>query len=56
MQHGESRSGRGSRLVNEVFIQFSSFNLNDTFKTGESSFYIYLKLVFFSIYESIQRQ
>ena len=35
LQHGELRSDRGSRLVNEFFIQFSSFNLNDTFKTGE---------------------
>ena len=35
VQHGELRSDRGSRLVNEFFIQFSSFNLNDTFKTGE---------------------
>ena len=49
-------SDRGSRLVNEFFIQFSSFNLNDTFKTGDSSFYIYLKLVFFSNYDSIKRQ
>ena len=31
MQHGELRSYRGSRLVNELFLQFSSFNLNDTF-------------------------
>ena len=36
MRHGELRSYRGSRLVNEFFLQFSSFNLNDTFKTGES--------------------
>ena len=41
MRHGELRSYRGSRLVNEFFIQFSSFNLNDTFKTGEALFYIF---------------
>ena len=35
VQHGELRSDRGSRLVNEFFLRFSSFNLNDTFKTGE---------------------
>ena len=35
MQHGELRSDRGSRLFNEFFLQFSSFNLNDTFKTQE---------------------
>ena len=35
MQYGELRSGRGSRLVIEFFFQFSSFNRNDTFNTGE---------------------
>ena len=54
MQHGELRSDRGSRLVNEFFIQFSSFNLNDTFKTGEASFYIFLELVFFTNYSNIK--
>ena len=34
MQHGELRSYRGSRLVNEFFVRFSSFNFNDTFKAG----------------------
>ena len=42
------RSDRGSRLVNEFFLQFSSFNFNDTFKTGEALFYIFFKLVFFT--------
>ena len=32
MQHGELRSYRGSRLVKEFFLQFSSFNFNDTSK------------------------
>ena len=48
MQHGELRSYRGSRLVNEFFLWFSSFNFNDTFKTGDTLFYIFLKLVFFT--------
>ena len=30
--------------------------INDTFKTGESSSYIFLKLVFFTNYDSIKRQ
>ena len=34
LQHGELRSDRGSGLVNEFFLRFSSFNFNDTFKTG----------------------
>ena len=32
VQHGELRSDRGSWFVNEIFLQFSSFNLNDTFQ------------------------
>ena len=56
MQHGELRSDRGSWLVSEFFLQFSFFNINDTFKTGEALSYIYLKLVFFSNYDSIKRQ
>ena len=54
MQHGELRSYRGSRLVK--FVPFLSVNFKDTFKTGESLFYIYLKLVFFTNYDSIKRQ
>ena len=49
MQHGELRSYRGSRLVNEFFLRFK-----DTFKTGEASFYIFFKLVFFTNYDSIK--
>ena len=48
MQHGELRSYRGSRLVNEFFLRFSSFNFNDTCKTGEALFYIFFELVFFT--------
>ena len=54
--HISLKTGFGSRLVNEFFLQFSSFNLNDTFKTGESSSFIFLKLVFFTNYDSIKRQ
>ena len=52
MQHGELRSCRGSRRVNEFFHQFSSFNFNDTFKIGEALFHIFYKLVFFTKYNS----
>ena len=34
VQYGKFRTDRGSRLVNEFLFEFSSFNLNDTFKTG----------------------
>ena len=50
------RSHRGSRLVSEFFLRFSSFNLNDTFKTGEELFHIFLELVFFTNYSNIKRQ
>ena len=40
MQHGE--------------LRFSSLNFNDTFKTGEASFYIFLELVFFTNYSNIK--
>ena len=53
LQHGELRSYCGSRLVNEFFLRFSTFNVNDTFKTGEALFYIFLKLVSFTNYNNI---
>ena len=34
LQHGKLRSDRGSRLVNEFFLQFSLFNVHDTFQAG----------------------
>ena len=55
MHHGELRFDRGSRLVNEFFLRFS-FNFKDTFKTEEASSNIFLKLVFFTDYDSIKRQ
>ena len=48
MQHGELRSYRVSRLVNEFFPRFFSFNFKDTYDTGEALFYIFFKLVFFT--------
>ena len=56
MQHGELRSYCGSRLVNEFFLQFSLFNINDTFKTGDWSSYIFLKLVYFTNHNCVKRQ
>ena len=42
IKNGELRSDRGSRLVSEFFLQFSSFDFNDTFKTRESSIILHL--------------
>ena len=56
VQYGELRSHRGSRLIIEFFLQLSSFNRNDTFKTGDLSSYIFLKHVNFTNYNSIKRQ
>ena len=54
MQHGKLLSYRGSRLANEFFLRFSSFNFNDKFKAGETLFSIFLKLVFFTYYSNIK--
>ena len=56
MYYGELRSDRGSRLVIEFFLQFSSFNLNDNFMTGVQSSYIFLKLVYFTNSETRERE
>ena len=56
MEHGELRSYRGSRLVSEFFLRFSSFNFSDTFKTREALFYIFHKLVFFTNHNCVKRQ
>ena len=48
------RSYCGSRLVNEFFLRFSSFNFNDTFKTGEALFHFFLLLVFSTNYNNIK--
>ena len=46
VQHGELRSYRGSRLISEFVLRILSVNIKVTFKTGESLFYIFFKLVF----------
>ena len=48
MRHGELRSDRGSWFISEFLLQFSFFNINDTFKTGDRSSYIFLKHVYFT--------
>ena len=40
----------------EFFLQFSFFNINDTFKTGNWSSCIFLKLVFFTHHNCVKRQ
>ena len=56
MQHGELSSDRGFLLVSEFFLQFSLFNINDTFKTGDWLSYIFLKLVYFTNHNCVKRQ
>ena len=48
MRHGELRSYRGSRLVNEFFLKVALFNIHDTFKVGESLLNIFFQFVFFT--------
>ena len=59
MQHGELRSDRGSWLVSEFFLQFSLFNINDTFKAGDWSSDVFLNLVYLTthdIFNGVARQ
>ena len=53
---GELRSDRGSWLVIEFFLPLSFFNINDTFKTGDWSSYVFLKLVYFTNHNCVKRQ
>ena len=46
----------GPRLLNEFFLQSSSFNIHDTFKAGDWSSYIFIKLVYFTNCNSIKRK
>ena len=52
MQHGKLRTDRGSWLVSEFFFQFSLLNINNTFKAGEQSSYVFLKLVYLTTVSS----
>ena len=56
VRHGELRSNRGSWYVNEFFFQFSLFNIYDTFKAGDWTSYIFLKLVYFTNHNCVKRQ
>ena len=58
VQHGQLRSDISSRLVNEFFFRFSFFNFNDTFKAGNWSSYVFLKLVYFTsdIFNCVKRR
>ena len=48
MYYGELRSDRSSMLVIEFFIQLSLNNINETFKAGNWSSYVFFKLVYFN--------
>ena len=54
VQQGELLSDRGSWLVSEFFIQFSLFKINDTFKAGDCSSCIFLKLVYFNNHNCVK--
>ena len=59
LQHRELRSDRGSWFVNEFFLQLSLFNIHDTFKTGNWSSYVFLKLIYLTnhdIFNCVKRQ
>ena len=56
VQHGELRSDRASWFVNEFFLQFSLFNIHDTFKAGDWSSYVFLKIIYLTNHDSFKRQ
>ena len=51
VQYGELRSDRGSWFINEFFLQFSLFNIHDTFKAGDWSSQVFLKLVYLTTHD-----
>ena len=59
VQHRELHSDRGSWFINEFFLKLSLFNIHDTFKAGNWSSYVFLKLVYLTnhdIFNCVQRQ
>ena len=56
MQHKELGSDRGSWFVNEFFLQFSLFNIHDTFKAGDWSSYVFLKLIYLTNHDCVKRR
>ena len=48
------RRRNGEAVPRAVNFGFSSFNFNDTVKTGEALFCIFFKLVFFTNYSNIK--
>ena len=59
MQHGELRSERGSWFVNEFFFKLAFFNIYDTFKAGNWSSHVFLKLVYLTnhdIFNCVKRK
>ena len=56
MQHGQLRSDRGSWFVNEFILKLALFNINDTFKAGNWSSYVFLKLVHLTNHNCVKRQ
>ena len=59
VQHWELRSDRGSWFINEFFLKCALFNIHDTFKAGNWSSYVFLKLVYLTnqdIFNCVKRQ
>ena len=58
VQQRELRSDRGSWFVNKFFLKLSLFNIHDTFKTGNWSSCVFLKLVYLTndIFNCVKRR
>ena len=55
LQYGKLRNNRGSWFVNEFFLQLSLFNIHDTFKAGNWSSQVFLKLVYLTTHDIFNR-
>ena len=56
---GKTNCYCGSRFINEFFLKLALFNIHDTFKTGNWSSYVFLKLVYLTnhdIFNCVKRQ
>ena len=53
---GKTSCFHGSWFINEFFLTLAFFNIHDTFKAGNWSSYVFLKLVYLTNHNCVKRQ
>ena len=53
---GKTSCFHGSWFINEFFLTLALFNIHDTFKAGNWSSYVFLKLVYLTNHNCVKRQ